>query len=193
MYDTLPVLFLYNSWGAVYTDAIQDMGYDKRYKTASKLRGNILFASLCHTIFMNPSTLLIKRPIIEELRGYDDSYARHQDFEFNARLSQVCKIEHIAMLGSVYNCQVHRHYNKDRAIEYRTYYINKMSPIIAKLPIWKQKGVVCKNAIEIHGIGLSKYSQCLELSKSWGYNINIFNYMIALFYSIKQRYSITKL
>lgn len=55
--------------------------------------GNLTVGMLMETIFFNTSTLLIRRNVIEELNGFDESYQRHQDWEFLIRFFRKYKIK----------------------------------------------------------------------------------------------------
>lgn len=168
------------SWGGCYTDAIVNKGNHEQYQTFSNIEGHMLFQTLCHLVFMNPSTLVLRREVVQRLHGFDESFQRHQDFEFNARLANLCKLKHINYVGSIYNSQNHRHYNKERAIEYRSFYIKKMQPLILQFSLSKQKIIATRNAVEVFGVKIDQYSKCKELCKEWGYSINLLSYINTL-------------
>lgn len=53
--------------------------------------------------FFNTSTLLLRRDVIEELHGFDESYQRHQDWEFLIRFFRKYKLKLVDENGSLLN------------------------------------------------------------------------------------------
>ncbi len=172
------------NYGAVFTNTVV-IKENQRLNLRTNIHGSILFEVLVHAFFMNPGTLLIRKRIVDELNGFDESFSRHQDIEFNTRLADKCRIGHINIYGSIYNRIVQRHIDRSLAHEYRSYYIKKMIPIIHKLPKYKQEIVLIKNAMDLFGRDKEKISITI---KEWdNLEYNRFSYWGAVTWDIKQK------
>ncbi len=174
-------------YGAVYSDVRISYANGSDYAIRYHKAGNLLFEMLTHTVFANPGVWVLRREAVIKLNGFDDTFKRHQDFEFNARLAYNYKVGHIKMIGSQYNSGVRRHYNPQLALEYRNYYLLMMKDIIMTLPVFKQKIVYARNAMELLGIKLKKRKEIIALAKSWGCNCGNCGYFGALFLTVKER------
>lgn len=178
---------LSQEWGGVYTDVEIDYGERGRYVNRYHKEGLLVFEMLTHIIFMNPSVLIMRKEAYDAINGYDESFARHQDWEFNARFFDKYMIAHVGIVGSVYNCQIKRHFNPIKAQEYRAYYMSKMKPIISKLPEGKQRIVYLRNAIELCGLSVGKYAACKELVNAWQGKADPFTFIVAMLVTVCER------
>ena len=178
---------LSEDWGGVYTDTEVDYGNGRRYVTKNNSQGNITFELLTHTVFMNPSVIIMRKKAVERIDGFDESYIRHQDWEFNARFADQFKIAHVSITGSIYNCGEKRHGDLLAAKEYRSYYIKKMKPIISKLPRIKQEIVYYRNAIDLCGANPKRLKECKELISCWGESVGNLIFYYTLFLTVKER------
>lgn len=183
-----------DTWGAVYTNVEIRYDANRIYQIKSNKKGNILYDTLKHTIFMNPSTLLIRRQVVELMNGFDESFLRHQDFEYNSRLTSKFLIYHVNMIGSIYNCQIKRHSNPSDYLQYRGYYMQKMKDIILKLPLYRQNIVLAMNAIDIFGIHIKDMERCRAETKKWLRDCGRLAYFSALFSTIclRLKYKLSK-
>ena len=181
---------LSEDWGGVYTDTEVDYGDGRKYVNKYHCQGNIVFELLAHTIFVNPSVIIMRKAAIDRIGGFDESFRRHQDWEFNARLSDQFKIAHISMVGSVYNCEVKRHSDPTAAKAYRSYYIEKMKPIISKLPRFKQEVIYYRNAIDICGARFGNLKECKELISAWGERVGRIAFYYTLYLTAKERLNV---
>lgn len=171
-------------YGAVFTNTIV-VKKERKYRLRTYSHGNVVFGVLTHSFFMNPGTLLIRKDIVDKLNGFDESFTRHQDIEFNTRLAATCKIGHIHSFGSVYNSLIKRHLDPSKRFEYRSYYIKKMLPIIHALSKRKQEIVLIKNAMDLVG---SKKSDIEKVIKDWdGMEFRNFSYWLAILCDFNQK------
>jgi len=70
-----------NSWGAVYSNFSRKTGGEINYISSNTAEGNlVLDLFLRKTDFAAGSTLLIKRYILEELNGFDETFTRHEEW-----------------------------------------------------------------------------------------------------------------
>ena len=79
-----------NSWGGCYCN-INLIGRKKQVLLNDK-SGNLVEDLLLGTVRFNSSTLLLRRNVCLELNGFDESFVRHQDWEFMIRFFRKYKI-----------------------------------------------------------------------------------------------------
>lgn len=171
-----------DDWGAVYTDVEIQHEDGRLFMIHANKSGNILYQVLLHTIFLNPSTMLMKKDAVVLVGGYDETCKRHTDYEFNSRFASSTKIKHIKYYGSRY-IFTRRHTMPDQLVENRTAYIKKAMPIIRSFNIRKQKIIIAKNALDLCNLRLSSYNQCKRISSLWGYKIGFLSFIEAFFIS----------
>ena len=65
--------------------------YIEYYKASAS--GSLLYDNLVHKIEIATTSLLIRRSVCEELKGFDETFFRHQDWEFVDRIAAKYKIQ----------------------------------------------------------------------------------------------------
>jgi len=85
-----------DSFGACYT-AYRLIKPDGSYQISSESRsGNVYLYALMRTMFMGSgSNLLLRKCVVDEIGGYDESFKRNQDIEFMARALENYKLAYI--------------------------------------------------------------------------------------------------
>ena len=112
--------------------------------------GQDLYGILRHSIVVGSTSMCIKRSAWEELNGFDESFQRHQDWEFSARLMAKYKVKALPHIGfKRYLVLRNSPKNPDIAIKYRKHYLDKMKPLIATLSQEQQKDVVIYNMLDV--------------------------------------------
>jgi len=159
-------------WGMVYC-ASNYRGFEKS--------GDLLYDLLLHSVVIGSNSLMIKREIFEKLNGFDESFLRHQDYEFTARAAAITNIKCVKSVGYIYNSEVGR--NKAKSVEiaqkYRAHYIDKMLPLIKKFSKFRQKVIICSNSMEVVSVYLRKlklwmfYKELRKFTSQWDINIGI--------------------
>lgn len=84
------------SWGACYTGyrLIKEHGDDQI--STEKRCGNVYLDALMRTMFMGSgSNLFIRKSVVDEIGGYDESFQRNQDIEFMVRVLESHKLAYI--------------------------------------------------------------------------------------------------
>lgn len=112
--------------------------------------GNLLYENLIHSIEIATTSALIRRCAFESIGGFDESFRRHQDWEFMARLSSKYQIMANDFLG-------YRRYlewrnvpvNAEKAKQFRLYYLEKMTPLFNSLSPQQAKSVVVFNRLDV--------------------------------------------
>ncbi|MBQ8058635.1 MAG: glycosyltransferase family 2 protein [Prevotella sp.] len=120
-----------------------------RHVTAEK-SGDLFFEKISHEIEIQTSGVLIKRDIFDKIEGFDESFQRHQDWEFIERVLFQYKAQADNFIG--YNRYLYfRSDSKspNQAKEWREHYLKKMKPYIDTLPPYQANIVYRKNNIDI--------------------------------------------
>lgn len=83
-------------WGCCYT-AYRLEKENGAYQVSSEHRSGYLYVeALMRTMFMGSgSNLLLRKSVVDEINGYDESFKRNQDIEFLARVLEKYKIAYI--------------------------------------------------------------------------------------------------
>lgn len=112
--------------------------YETRYKGKLKLtykgheEGYMLLYALMRNLFIAAgSNLLVKREVIEEIKGFDESFKRNQDLEFLVRILQKYKLAYDNHLGLVVNAATTP--RKLNFLEVTEQFRRNFEPFISKL------------------------------------------------------------
>lgn len=113
---------------------IEMEGYTKDgFKLMSSLEGNLAEPLLLSEIRFNSSTILMMRSAYEAINGWDERYARHQDWEFCIRY--FCKFEMVnadkdSCLVKKYKTPNFNTANPDKVAKNLEFFLNEMKPYI---------------------------------------------------------------
>ncbi len=120
-----------DDYALVYCSFIDINQYGDKSEIYAEKRGNIVIYSLLDQVKVATSLFMVKRQAFENLKGFDESFKRHQDWEFVARLTNQYKVDFVPEI-SVIKHSIER--NSARNIEtmekYRLHYLNSLKPII---------------------------------------------------------------
>lgn len=121
------------SWGVCYCGYIRKKDGKTIVHGAEKREGNLLKDALMRNLFIHAgSNLMIRREVVQEVQGFDESFTRNQDIEFLARILMKYKIAYVNEMGLI----VHTHSNeatKDQFDKITMDYLNKFSSYIEEL------------------------------------------------------------
>ena len=134
---------LSSEWGAVYCPYIEIESMEEAYFKAGGKQGEILFEYLIEDVKIASSTIMIRREVLEKVHGFDESFRRHQDWEFIDRIAAQYKIAFTNQTLTFKHNETRRNSPKklDTLIENRLYYLEKMQSVIGQLPSDKQQQV----------------------------------------------------
>ena len=108
----------------------------------AKQEGKVLFDFLMGRIRVGSSLVVIKRSVYEEFNGFDESFRRHQDWEFLTRVFTRYKLASTRKIGVVkINLNRNVSTNPQKYELNRIYYLDKMSYIINSLPQKDVQGI----------------------------------------------------
>ena len=105
---------------------------------------------LLHKQVIGSSSLMIRKSLWNDLNGFDESFKRHQDYEFTARAASITKILPTDFVGFRYF--VYRRNNPKnfrKALEYRNNYLNKMDNLIRRYPSHIQREIIAENKLRL--------------------------------------------
>ena len=122
--------------------AVKENGIGYKIAYPKEPNKDLLFELLSGKIDFNSSTLMVKAEVAKELNGFDESFVRHQDWEFICRLLDKYKgyfIEKRLVIKYV----IARHVLKDTTkLEIaRHWYLDHMKGIISKFSSRQQKEI----------------------------------------------------
>lgn len=109
----------------------------------AKQEGDVLIDFLNGKMRVGSSLIMIRRGVYEEMNGFDESFKRHQDWEFLVRIFSKYKLASTHKIGVVkINLNRNSAKNPKQFEKNRIYYLDKMKDIINTLPP--------KNRLEIY-------------------------------------------
>ena len=101
----------------------------------ANFKGEVLIDFLMGRIRVGSSLVVIRRDVYEEFNGFDESFKRHQDWEFLTRIFTKYKLASTQNIGIVkINLNRNIANNPQKFEENRIYFLEKMSSIINSLP-----------------------------------------------------------
>lgn len=112
--------------------------------------GNLFFEKISHQIEIQTSGVLIRKEAFEEVKGFDESFRRHQDWEFIERVLFKYKAQADNFVGYIrYLYFRSASINPGQAREWRNHYLSKMKPYIDTLSHNQARMVYSINSIDI--------------------------------------------
>ena len=144
-----------DSYGAVYTGC-SFYRKNEPYRNFKNVKtGNFLLETLaCEFSFCTGSNIFMKASIVRELNGFDESFLRHQDYEFLVRFFEHYSIYSIPELLVKKNDEFLNLPNVDKVIMIKQQYLKKYAYIIDKLPIQEKKYVYGSQYYQIAQLAL---------------------------------------
>lgn len=124
-----------STWGACYTGyvLIKEKG-DNQYSTESR-SGDCYIDALMRTMFMGSgSNLFIRKSVVDDIGGYDESFQRNQDIEFMVRVLENNKLAYVdEPLLTIYQEGKRANRSFQQLDGYAKHYLNKFKGRIEKL------------------------------------------------------------
>ena len=115
-----------------------------------KYSGRLLYDVLMHKAVIGSSCLIMTKEAFDSVGGFDESFRRHQDWEFTARVAAKYKVKAIEKVGFRRNLEYRNSpKNYDTAKGYRVHYIEKMMPYIETLSKKQQREVITSNYVGV--------------------------------------------
>lgn len=145
-----------SSWGACYT------GYEitgtNGYKQISRenRQGNCYCDALMRTFYMGSgSNLLLRKKVVDEVHGYDESFRRNQDIEFLARVTEKYKVAYVdEVLLNIHQDETRAKITFEFSNEVTDYYLKKFESRINSLAPKDKERVLAVISLERSRVAL---------------------------------------
>lgn len=137
-------------YGAVYCSHETFLGGNKVGEEHALMDGRILYEYMLHKVEIASSSIMVRRIVWENLGGFDESFKRHQDWEFIVRLLTKYAIKSDDFWGfkrilQFRNSSVSPQIVKER----RIFYLKKMAPIIKTFSLTEQNNIVVRERVDV--------------------------------------------
>ncbi|ODM24842.1 hypothetical protein A7W90_00680 [Clostridium sp. Bc-iso-3] len=111
---------------------------------------DFVYEYLRHKISACSSAIMINKNVLEKVYQWDESFMRHQDWEFFTRVASNYKVRVITDV-CITKYKIDRNLPKDPRVaeRYRLHYLDKLRNIISELPYQKRKQVYAVNYYDI--------------------------------------------
>lgn len=180
---------LSEEYALVYGNAL---GYDEEeliYDNKANVPEETLYNILMHRFSIGTSAFLMRATAYNNIGGFDESFIRHQDWEFFCKIIAQYKIKAVDIPASIRHLtRRNSPKNVDAAVAYRLHYLTKMQPYIELLPIHQQKDVVIYNKLEV----IFKYLSERNYRKFWRQYSNLHPGLRGLRFIIRRIITIIK-
>lgn len=89
-----------SEWGVSYTSFLRKINGKLIAKSYEKRQGNLYIEELSRNFFIHAgSNLMIRRSVVEDMNGFDETFTRNQDIEFLSRILERYKILYVDYIG----------------------------------------------------------------------------------------------
>ena len=124
-----------DSWGACYTAYKILMKNGKTQYSTTSQSGDVYLRTLMRTFYMGSgSNVLLRKKVVDEINGYDESFIRNQDIEFMVRAFEHYKVAYIPKELLTIHMEVRTVKRTFEFIDGVTeFYLKKMGPRIKAL------------------------------------------------------------
>lgn len=139
-----------DEWGACYTAYKIVKQNGKNQVSNEKRQGNCYVYALMRTMFMGSgSNLFLRKKVVDEINGYDESFKRNQDVEFLVRVTEKYKIAFIDKnLLTIYQESERKKRSFNEIENITNFYLQKFNSRINKLSKKDKKRVITVISLE---------------------------------------------
>lgn len=147
-----------SSWGMCYTGykLLKEHGDDQI--SSEKRSGDCYIDALMRTMFMGSgSNLLLRKRVVDEISGYDESFKRNQDIEFLTRACEHYKLAYIdEVLLTIYQEGNRTSRSFEQIDGFTRHYLEKFEERIDALDIKDKERVIAVISLERFRVALMK-------------------------------------
>ena len=144
------------SWGMCYTGYRLIKEHGDNQISSEKRSGNCYVDALMRTMFMGSgSNLFLRKSIVDEINGYDESFKRNQDIEFLARACEHYKLAYVnEVLLTIYQEGNRPARTYEQVDGYARHYIKKFKSRINRLDPKERERVIAVISLERFRVAL---------------------------------------
>lgn len=130
--------------------------YGKTYNVYNDVKsGNFLTETLaCTFMFCTGSNIFVRKSVLDELNGFDESFLRHQDYEFLARLFEKYDLKAISDVLVIKNNENLNVPKMNKIIQIKKQYLEKFKPLISTLSEAQKKQIYQSHYLAIAESGM---------------------------------------
>ena len=146
------------SWGMCYTGYRLIKEHGDNQISSEKRSGNCYVDALMRTMFMGSgSNLFLRKSVVDEINGYDESFQRNQDIEFLVRACELYKLAYIdEVLLTIYQEGNRSSRSFEQLDGYAQHYLEKFKDRIDKLEPEERERVISVISLERFRVALLK-------------------------------------
>lgn len=155
------------SWGACYTGYVIHSEIDGDQVSTERRSGDCYLDALMRTMFMGSgSNLFLRKKVVDEINGYDETFQRNQDIEFMVRALEHYKLAYVdERLLTIYIDGNRGTKSFDQVDGYSKYYLSKFNDRINLLSPEDKERVIAVISLERCRIAFYKkeYKKGIEI------------------------------
>lgn len=140
-----------------------------------RMEGNLLFELLSSQFTIGSSTLCVRKDAFDSIGGFDESFKRHQDMEFTARIASEYLIKSIPIIGRrKYIEKRNSAKNPEQFEAYRLHYLKKMEPYIKSFPPKRQREIYVNHLYPVAKEYFKQYGIIKFIKKYFEYDLGFY-------------------
>ncbi len=133
---------LSEEYGITYCDMLQIRPGMKDSVMSSDKSGDLLFEYFMGKVFIGSCLIMVNRAAMNHVKEWDETFIRHQDWEFITRIMNKYKAAHVDNIGAVrYVTNRHNAKNPYDFMKNRLHFIEKMRGIIEEFESPQQQAI----------------------------------------------------
>lgn len=138
------------SWGMCYTGYHLIKEHGSNQISSESRFGNCYLDALMRTMFMGSgSNLFLRKKVVDEIDGYDETFQRNQDIEFLVRACEKYKLAYVnEILLTIYQEGNRKRWSFEQLDGYTQHYIDKFSDRINNLSPKEKERVISVISLE---------------------------------------------
>ena len=139
-----------SEFGAVYCSHETFLNEKKVGEEHAIFDGNFLYEYMTHKIEIASSSILIRRCVWEKIGGFDETFKRHQDWEFISRILSKYAIKSDDFMGFERILQFRNSRVSPKVVkERRIFYLEKKEPLIKSFSHKRQQELIASEYFDI--------------------------------------------
>jgi len=139
-----------DSWGACYTSYKKLNKNNSVQYSAERREGMLLTEALMRSLYLGSgSNLMIRKSVVDKIKGFDESFLRNQDIEFLVRILENYKLAYVDSCSLIVHYEIRENQKTyEQLKEVDLHYISKFQYKISRLSKKEQKKVFTMIALD---------------------------------------------